>query len=82
LCGILGRYLDCSSIMFSFALYGLKVVSVSPMVGLVAETLLITPVALVLVGYWTITRVGHLGAVYHPSVCWGRRDDLTAFALV
>jgi chloramphenicol-sensitive protein RarD len=48
---------------FSFAFYGLvrKVVVVAPMVGLAVETLLITPVALVLVGYWALTGVGHLG---------------------
>jgi chloramphenicol-sensitive protein RarD len=51
------------ALAFSFAFYGLlrKVVLVSPMVGLAVETLLITPVALALVGYWAVTGVGHLG---------------------
>ena len=48
---------------FSFAFYGLlrKVVPVTPMVGLMVETLLVTPFALVLVGYWAVTGVGHSG---------------------
>lgn len=47
----------------SFALYGLlrKVVPVSPIVGLMVETLLVTPFALVFVGYLTVARVGHWG---------------------
>ena len=47
----------------SFAVYGLlrKVVAVSPMVGLAMETLLIAPLALILVGYWAATSSGHLG---------------------
>jgi len=47
---------------FSFAFYGLlrKVAAVAPMVGLAVETLLVTPVALILVGYWAATGVGHL----------------------
>ncbi len=48
---------------FSFAIYGLlrKVVVVAPMVGLAVETLLVTPVALALVGYWAIANTGHFG---------------------
>ncbi len=47
----------------SFAVYGLlrKVVAVSPMVGLAMETLLIAPLALILVGYGAATGSGHLG---------------------
>lgn len=46
---------------FSFALYGLlrKVVPVAPMVGLAMETLLIAPVALIFVGYLSVTNIGH-----------------------
>lgn len=48
---------------FSFAFYGLlrKVATVAPMIGLTVETLLLAPVALILVGYWAGTGVGHLG---------------------
>jgi len=51
---------------FSFAFYGLlrKVVAVSPMVGLSVETLLIVPLALVLVGHRATTGVGHLGVAW------------------
>lgn len=51
------------ALALSFALYGLlrKVVPVAPMVGLAVETLLITPLALLMVAYWAVTRVGHLG---------------------
>jgi chloramphenicol-sensitive protein RarD len=47
----------------SFAFYGLlrKVVPVTPIVGLIVETLLVTPVALALVGYWAVTGLGHWG---------------------
>ncbi|XQQ07101.1 MAG: EamA family transporter RarD [Leptolyngbya sp. IPPAS B-1204] len=46
---------------FSFAFYGLlrKVVAVAPMAGLAVETLLITPVALAIVGYGANTGTGH-----------------------
>lgn len=48
---------------FSFAFYGLlrKVVKVAPMVGLVVETGLITPLVLTLMVYWSATGVGHFG---------------------
>ncbi|HEY9639655.1 MAG TPA: EamA family transporter RarD, partial [Coleofasciculaceae cyanobacterium] len=51
------------ALAFSFACYGLlrKVVAVSPLVGLAVETLLIAPIALVLVGYWADTKTGSLG---------------------
>jgi chloramphenicol-sensitive protein RarD len=51
------------ALAFSFAFYGLlrKVVAVAPMVGLAVETLLITPVAIAIVGYWAVTGAGHLG---------------------
>jgi chloramphenicol-sensitive protein RarD len=44
----------------TFALYGLlrKTTAVSPMVGLAVETLLVTPIALILVGVWGSTGVG------------------------
>jgi len=55
---------------FSFAFYGLlrKVVAVGPMVGLAVETLLIAPVALILVGYWAVTGAGHLGVAWSTSL--------------
>jgi chloramphenicol-sensitive protein RarD len=55
---------------FSFAFYGLlrKVVAVGPMVGLAVETLLIAPVALILVGYWAATGAGHLGVAWSTSL--------------
>jgi chloramphenicol-sensitive protein RarD len=51
---------------FSFAFYGLlrKTVAVAPMVGLVVETALMTPVGLLLVGYWAATDVGHFGTTW------------------
>ncbi|MBF2025419.1 MAG: EamA family transporter RarD [Oscillatoriales cyanobacterium C42_A2020_001] len=46
---------------FSFALYGLfrKLIAVSPMVGLAIETLLMLPMALLLIGYKITTGTGH-----------------------
>lgn len=48
---------------FSFAFYGLlrKVVAVAPMVGLAVETLLITPLVLLLVIRWAMTGTGSFG---------------------
>lgn len=52
------------ALAFSFGLYGLlrKIVPIAPMVGLAMETLLITPIALILVSHWARTGVGHLGS--------------------
>jgi len=51
------------ALAFSFACYGLlrKIVAVSPLVGLAVETLLITPVALIWVGFGAVSGTGHLG---------------------
>ncbi len=71
---------------FSFAFYGLlrKVVAVSPMVGLSVETLLIVPLALVLVGYWATTggRALRWSLAYKPPICWIWRHDLATTPLV
>lgn len=47
----------------TFAFYGLlrKILPVAPMVGLAVETLLITPLALALVGMWAVKGNGTLG---------------------
>lgn len=48
----------------TFALYGLlrKMVTVSPMVGLAVETALMTPVALLMIFYWSATGTGSFGS--------------------
>ncbi len=48
---------------FSFGFYGLlrKSAVIAPMVGLTVETLLITPVAVVLISYWAVTGTTHWG---------------------
>ena len=48
---------------FSFAFYGLlrKIVPVAPLAGLAVETLLVTPIALIYIGYLSATGAGHLG---------------------
>ncbi len=55
---------------FSFAFYGLvrKIVAVSPMVGLAVETLLATPVALLIVGYGAVTGTGHWGSSWWLTI--------------
>ncbi|WP_309229480.1 EamA family transporter RarD [Oscillatoria sp. FACHB-1407] len=55
------------ALAFSFGCYGLlrKMVAVAPMVGLAMETLLVTPIALAMTGYWAVTGAGHFG------VGWG-----------
>lgn len=52
------------ALAISFAFYGLlrKVVAVAPLVGLAVETLLITPITLLFVGWLSITGQGHFGA--------------------
>lgn len=69
---------------FSFAFYGLlrKVVAVAPMVGLAVETLLIAPVALVLVGYWAKTGVGHLGLDWSTNLLFISSGVMTSLPLL
>lgn len=51
------------ALAISFAFYGLlrKVVAVAPLVGLAVETLLITPITLLFVGWLGVTGHGHFG---------------------
>lgn len=55
---------------FSFAFYGLlrKIAAVAPMTGVVVETLLMAPLALILVGYWAATQAGHMGVAWFPTL--------------
>ncbi len=55
---------------FSFGFYGLlrKSAPIAPMVGLAVETLLITPVAALLMSYWALSGTSH----------WGQSGWLTA----
>ena len=48
---------------FSFGFYGLlrKSTPIAPLVGLTVETLLITPVAVVLMSYWAVSGTSHWG---------------------
>lgn len=58
------------TLAISFAFYGLlrKSAAIAPTVGLTIETLLITPIALGLMMYWTTTGTGH----------WGKDATITA----
>lgn len=69
---------------FSFAFYGLlrKMVAVAPLIGLAVETLLIAPVALVLVGYWAVTGVGHLGVAWSTSLLFIGSGVMTSLPLL
>ncbi|AFZ11621.1 RarD protein, DMT superfamily transporter [Crinalium epipsammum PCC 9333] len=69
---------------FSFAFYGLlrKLVAVAPLIGLAVETLLLAPVAWVLVGYWAITGVGHLGVDWSTSLLFIGSGVITSFPLL
>lgn len=69
---------------FTFAFYGLlrKVVAVAPMVGLAVETLMITPLALVLVGYWQATGVGHFGTTLPLSLLFVGAGVMTSMPLL
>lgn len=68
----------------SFALYGLlrKVVAVAPMLGLTVETLLVTPIALVFIGYWTSTGVGQLGMDWRITGLFIGAGVMTSFPLL
>ncbi|NJL20149.1 MAG: EamA family transporter RarD [Leptolyngbyaceae cyanobacterium SM1_3_5] len=69
---------------FSFAFYGLlrKIVPVAPMVGLAIETLLITPIALLLVGYWAATGAGHFGTDWRSSLLFVGAGVATSLPLL
>ncbi|MBD2089533.1 EamA family transporter RarD [Microcoleus sp. FACHB-1515] len=69
---------------FSFAFYGLlrKIVPVAPMVGLAIETLLITPIALLLVGYWAATGVGHFGTDWRINLLFVGAGVATSLPLL
>ncbi len=69
---------------FSFAFYGLlrKMVAVAPLIGLAVETLLLVPVALILVGYWAVTGVGHLGITWSTSLLFIGSGVMTSLPLL
>lgn len=68
----------------TFAFYGLlrKVGAIAPMVGLAVETLMITPVALVLVIYWQATGVGNFGASLSLSLLFIGAGVVTSMPLL
>lgn len=51
------------SLAFTFSFYGLfrKMIPVKPLVGLLMETALLTPLAVVLIAFWKIDGTGHFG---------------------
>ncbi|MGJ3252238.1 MAG: EamA family transporter RarD [Elainellaceae cyanobacterium] len=68
----------------SFACYGLlrKIVNVTPMLGLAVETLLITPLALLLVAYWAAMGDGQLGSSWLLSLLFIGAGITTSFPLL
>lgn len=54
----------------TFGAYGLlrKMIAVSPMIGLMVETALMTPVAIAMIGYWGMTGTGTFGSSLHLTV--------------
>jgi len=72
------------ALAFSFALYGLlrKVATVSPMVGLAMETLLIAPIAFVLVGYWATTGTSHFGMSWPITLLFVGAGVVTSMPLL
>ncbi len=68
----------------SFACYGLlrKIVAVSPLVGLTVETMLITPVALALVGFWAVSGTGHLGTSLSMALLFIGAGVMTSMPLL
>jgi chloramphenicol-sensitive protein RarD len=72
------------ALAFSFASYGLlrKVVPVAPMAGLAMETLLITPIALAVTGYWAATGTGHFGLDWSTSLLFVGAGITTSLPLL
>lgn len=68
----------------TFAFYGLlrKVGAIAPMAGLAVETLMITPLALVLVIYWQATGVGHFGETLPLSLLFVGAGVMTSMPLL
>jgi chloramphenicol-sensitive protein RarD len=68
----------------SFAFYGLlrKIVPVAPMVGLAVETLLITPLALAVVGYWAATGAGYFGEDWVTTLLFIGAGVMTSLPLL
>ena len=54
------------SLAFTFSFYGLfrKMTPVKPLVGLLMETALLTPLAVVLIAFWEIDGTGHFGTTW------------------
>ena len=54
------------SLAFTFSFYGLfrKMIPVKPLVGLLMETALLTPLAVVLIAFWGIDGTGHFGTAW------------------
>lgn len=72
------------ALAFSFAFYGLlrKIVPVTPMVGLAVETLLITPLAIALVLYWSTTGQSHLGTSWPLTLLFVGAGVMTSLPLL
>lgn len=69
---------------FSFAFYGLlrKIAAVAPMVGLAVETLLIAPVALILVCYWAESGIGQIGIAWPITLLFIGSGVVTSLPLL
>ena len=54
------------SLALTFSFYGLfrKMIPVKPLVGLLMETALLTPLAVVLIAFWEIDGTGHFGTTW------------------
>jgi len=54
------------SLAFTFSFYGLfrKIIPVKPLVGLLMETVLLAPLAVVLIAFWEVEGTGHFGTVW------------------
>jgi chloramphenicol-sensitive protein RarD len=72
------------ALAFSFGSYGLlrKMATVAPMVGLAVETLLVAPIALLLIGHWASTGEGHLGHSWSISLLFMGAGVMTSLPLL
>ena len=68
----------------TFGLYGLlrKVIAIAPMTGLAVETIVISPVVLILIAYWGITGTGHFGESLYITLIFVGAGIVTSMPLL
>lgn len=68
----------------TFGLYGLlrKIIAIAPMTGLAVETIVISPVVLILISYWGITGTGAFGESLYITLIFVGAGVVTSMPLL